>query len=86
MKNPVPLILLLFLFSCVGKTPWDSVILEKETTSVRLAFGSCAHSYDTLKIFNSINSRKPDVWIWLGDNVYGDTHDMSVLQAKYDLQ
>jgi alkaline phosphatase D len=28
----------------------------------------------------------PDVWIWLGDNIYGDSKDQEVLKAKYDKQ
>ncbi|MFM8324384.1 MAG: alkaline phosphatase D family protein, partial [Pirellulaceae bacterium] len=28
---------------------------------------------------------KPDLFIYLGDNIYGDTRDMKLLQAKYDL-
>ncbi|GEO06492.1 hypothetical protein AAE02nite_41560 [Adhaeribacter aerolatus] len=29
---------------------------------------------------------KPNVWVWLGDNIYGDSEDMAVLKAKYDAQ
>ena len=29
---------------------------------------------------------KPQLWIWLGDNIYGDTEDMSLMKQKYDLQ
>ena len=31
-------------------------------------------------------AQKPDVWIWLGDNIYGDSEDVAVLKAKYDQQ
>ena len=72
--------------SCTANKEWNEVIVEKEGSAVSIAFGSCAHSYDTLNIFNSINSRKPDLWIWLGDIVYGDTHDMTVLRQKYNVQ
>ena len=88
MKNYFVVIILVLVLSCSGveKEQWDGVIIEQESSSLRLAFGSCAHSYDTIKIFNSINARQPALWIWLGDIVYGDTHDMSVLREKYDLQ
>jgi alkaline phosphatase D len=28
--------------------------------------------------------QKPDAFIFLGDNIYGDTDDMDTLQAKYN--
>jgi alkaline phosphatase D len=51
-----------------------------------IAFGSCAHSYDTLKIMDAVVSNNPAIWVWLGDIVYGDTHDMNVLAEKYNRQ
>ena len=30
--------------------------------------------------------QKPQVWIWGGDNIYGDSHDLAVLKGKYDQQ
>lgn len=38
-----------------------------------------------MPIWAEIAETKPEVMILLGDNVYGDTTDMSVLRAKYDL-
>ncbi len=32
----------------------------------------------------TIVQKQPDLFIYLGDNIYGDTKDMAVLQAKYD--
>ncbi len=37
-------------------------------------------------LWDDILSLSPDLWIWLGDNIYGDTEDMSELKAAYDLQ
>lgn len=33
----------------------------------------------------SIAALKPDVFVWMGDNVYGDTEDMAVLKEKYQV-
>lgn len=33
----------------------------------------------------SIAELKPDVFVWMGDNVYGDTEDMAVLRQKYQV-
>ncbi|MGV3632652.1 MAG: alkaline phosphatase D family protein [Bacteroidota bacterium] len=50
----------------------------------RIAFGSCAHQDDSLLIFNKVIGHKPDYFVFLGDNIYGDTEDMDTLQAKYN--
>jgi alkaline phosphatase D len=39
-----------------------------------------------MPIFNAIASHKPAVWVWLGDIMYGDSHDMAVLEKKYNIQ
>jgi len=51
-----------------------------------IAFGSCSHETDTLQLWDEIAAQKPNLWIWMGDNIYGDTHDMKVLKEKYDIQ
>jgi alkaline phosphatase D len=49
----------------------------------RIAFGSCAHQDKPQPIWDRVNSWSPELFIFLGDNVYGDTLDMNVLRAKY---
>lgn len=49
----------------------------------RIAFGSCGHQLGEQFIWNNVVDTKPDLWIWLGDNIYGDTEDMDVLRRKY---
>ena len=48
-----------------------------------IAFGSCAHETESQPILQQIADIKPDFFIYLGDNIYGDTYDMSELKAKY---
>lgn len=50
----------------------------------RIAFGSCAHQGKQQPIWDAINSLKPDLFIFLGDNIYADTTDMAVMKRKYD--
>ncbi|KAJ6773321.1 CALCINEURIN-LIKE METALLO-PHOSPHOESTERASE SUPERFAMILY PROTEIN [Salix purpurea] len=45
-------------------------VLEPLVT--RIAFGSCANQSDPQPIWNAIIEFDPQVFIWLGDNVYGD--------------
>jgi len=49
-----------------------------------IAFGSCATQDEPQPIWASIRAEDPDLFIFLGDNIYGDTVDMDVLQKKYD--
>ncbi|MFN4081300.1 MAG: alkaline phosphatase D family protein [Saprospiraceae bacterium] len=49
----------------------------------RLAFGSCGHQDHALTIFDEALRHRPDVFLFLGDNIYGDTYAMDTLRAKY---
>lgn len=49
----------------------------------RIAFGSCSHQDKDQPILNTVVATDPDMFIYLGDNIYGDTRDMSKLENKY---
>ncbi len=51
-----------------------------------IAFGSCNRQDLPQPLWQPILENQPDLWIWLGDNIYGDTQDMQVLAAKYQKQ
>jgi alkaline phosphatase D len=51
----------------------------------RIAFGSCAHQNKPQPVLETVASRKPDLFVYLGDNIYADTRDMNVLREKYAL-
>ena len=63
----------LWLFSC-----------SLEDTTVKITFGSCGSHKDPLPMLDIASGLDPDVFIFLGDNVYGDTRDMNILREKYD--
>jgi len=48
-----------------------------------MAFGSCNREDLPQDIWDQIGMHKPEIWVWLGDNIYGDSEDMDVLKAKY---
>lgn len=50
----------------------------------RIAFGSCAEETKPQPVLDLVVKHRPDIFIYLGDNIYGDTKDMNVLRAKYD--
>ena len=59
---------------------------ESEPTvdaSLTLAFGSCASQDHALPMLDEVVKHQPDVFVFLGDNIYGDTEDMDVLRVKY---
>ncbi len=49
----------------------------------RIAFGSCGHQDVPQPVLNLAAEKKPDVFVFLGDNIYGDTNKMKVLREKY---
>jgi alkaline phosphatase D len=52
-------------------------------TLTRIGFGSCSKEYKPQPIWDAILASRFDLFMFLGDNVYGDTRDMSVMRAKY---
>jgi len=62
------------LFSvCKAEEPIDTI-----------AFGSCLKQTRPQPIWESVRASKPDVFVLLGDNIYGDTRDMEKLKGKWD--
>lgn len=59
---------------------------KKEKPLERIAFGSCDHQNNPLKLWDKVLAQKPDLWIWGGDNVYGDTENMDTLRNKFARQ
>ncbi len=58
-------------------------VYSSETEISRIAFGSCAKMKAEQTIWSAITDAEPQLWIWLGDNIYGDTANMEVMAAKY---
>ncbi|MEM9158384.1 MAG: alkaline phosphatase D family protein [Verrucomicrobiota bacterium] len=71
----VALVWVLILSACGKKEP-----------ITRIAFGSCAKQTLEQPIWVAVGKFNPDVWIWMGDNIYGDTEDMEVMAKKYAIQ
>lgn len=49
----------------------------------RFAFGACARQNKDQPIWDEVLKTAPELFVFLGDNVYGDTHDPAELRAKY---
>ena len=51
----------------------------------RIAFGSCAKQDKPQPIWHAIVDGQPELFLFIGDNIYADTEDMDVMRAKYKL-
>lgn len=49
----------------------------------RIMFGSCIRQDKPAPILPQIVADQPELFLFLGDNIYGDTEDMNVMTAKY---
>ena len=81
-------IILFFLLTSIG----FALIAEAQPNNppapqdTFIAFGSCAYEYKDVPAFNAIANTNAEVFVWLGDMIYADTRDMTVMKKKYDEQ
>ncbi|OQR98582.1 hypothetical protein ACHHYP_20361 [Achlya hypogyna] len=47
-------------------------VATASTPLTRVAFGSCNDQAKKQPLWPAIVARKPELWVWLGDNIYGD--------------
>ena len=91
--------LLVIIFSCSsspseqakdGEVPvsFSTSIIEGNIDQPleRIAIGSCNRQNEPQTMWAYILENDPQLWIWLGDNIYGDSEDMAVLERKYQQQ
>lgn len=48
----------------------------------RIAFGSCAKHWQAQPIWQAVLRQNPDLWPFLGDNVYDDTDGASAWEER----
>ena len=72
----------LCLYACESTPPTQE---EQPTEPVyfRIAFGSCAHQDKAQPMVGIAADKELDAFVFLGDNIYGDTEIMDTLTAKY---
>ena len=56
---------------------------DKSVGPSKILFGSCADQNKPQRIWNAINKEQPDVFLFLGDNIYADTESRDVFQQEY---
>jgi alkaline phosphatase D len=72
----------LIFSSCQSKQA--AVNTQEEITVI--AFGSCNRQNLPQPLWKPIVADQPDLWIWMGDNIYGDSPNIDTLKAKYARQ
>jgi alkaline phosphatase D len=72
MRLPSPSFVLLAL-AIVAPLSGHLAPPEPDRLLRRIAFGSCNSPLDSTPVWESVNHRRPDAWIWLGDTVYADS-------------
>jgi alkaline phosphatase D len=61
----------------------SSLLAQQDPLIQRIAFGSCASQDFPQAVWDPINDAKPDLFIFLGDNVYADGTDMDYIRKCY---
>ncbi|WKV12495.1 alkaline phosphatase D family protein [Marivirga harenae] len=77
---------LISLFTITSVFAQDQTFEFDSKNTLTLAFGSCNRQNLEQPLWQPIIEHSPDLFMFLGDNIYGDTDDMTVLREKYELQ
>lgn len=72
------------LWVCVALFAVSTVPADDAIPLTTIAFGSCAKQDQPQPIWDAVIETKPQLFVFLGDNIYGDTEDMDVLRGKWD--
>ena len=87
-KNIVFFKIIIFLASCLNKPKSVSSNEIKNFNQMRIGFGSCLKQDKAMPIFDSIQKDNLDLFLMIGDNVYGDSEkeDLDELKLAYKTQ
>ncbi len=78
------ILLILIATACCLSAEISSDVVDKDKTLTKIAFGACNNPRKkATRIYDGILKHNPDVFVFLGDNIYGDTEDMELLKKKY---
>ena len=87
---PLSILTIAFTTACneekkeeIDESNLKSENVDKPDDRTIIAFGSCSRQYNPNQRWFDVIKNDPDIWIWLGDNIYGDTHDMGLMREKY---
>ncbi|RAW01873.1 alkaline phosphatase D family protein [Pseudochryseolinea flava] len=81
IRNVMLLAVVVIIGSC---SPKETSVTSK-TTVTTIAFGSCGDQRRPQPILEQVAEMKPDLFIYLGDNIYSDTEVMDTLRKNYGI-
>jgi len=84
MKRKLPRFLIVLAIWLATSRFCHAQTTPDEKLLTRIAFGSCASQEYPQVVWDAINDLHPDLFIFLGDNIYADTTDMDVMRKCYD--
>ena len=73
----------LFIHAEASSLDQLTMLSQLEKSPQKILFGSCSNQDKAMPILKSINKEKADLFIFLGDNIYGDTKNMQEMADKY---
>ena len=81
-------ILSFFVFSCGPSQTIKKQNLTSHSSILKIGFGSCLDQKKPMPILNSITSENFDLFLMLGDNIYGSSKngDLKKLESAYEIQ
>lgn len=77
---------LFLLMAILGPMELLAQATDSVTPLQTIAFGSCNNQEKPQPMWQFVVQTNPDLWIWLGDNIYGDSGDERVMGRKYAKQ
>jgi len=96
MRHLILLLAIVFLLPRCTQKASDSLSIDRDNQPLYLgqelnsdqllttiALGSCNREDRPQDMWSYILEQDPQLWIWLGDNIYGDSNDMTVMKQKY---
>ena len=93
MRIIIVSLLILSILGCKSQSdhtlPLTAVVINPVDTSrtlSRIAFGSCSDEDEPQPMWKYIVANEADIWVWLGDMIYGDSGNPEVLRKKYNEQ
>ncbi|HEY0743820.1 MAG TPA: alkaline phosphatase D family protein [Chryseosolibacter sp.] len=58
---------------------------QESPTVYKVAFGSCGEQYKPQPVLERVVEQNPDLFIYLGDNIYSDTYSLDTLKKNYQI-
>ena len=84
-KQFIALLILAAVFGRLSALSSASTLpLDEDDIISKIAFGSCNKQSKKQNIWETIKKDSPELFIFLGDNVYADTEDMKKMNSRYN--